>query len=355
MVIALNGTATMFCNLLTDIRIAKGTGYEGIEIIGSKLYRYLDQGFTVKDLLPHLEGLPAVALGYVQDIERQEPRQYAALLEECEKMCALAEALGCPLVQLLTGPIDPSGPYKGLSGLSWPELRRATAKNLVALADIGAKHTLGFYLEPLNWAPLSTLDQALELIDAAERDNIGLLIDFLHMWCSGATPEQIAKLDKRLIAGVHFCDALECPGKRGGPAQPGRAVWTGGGNIPLKEWVDAVRMSRPCETGLKGFHLTSRSPSQEDSTLSLLAPIPVEHMPNCASCRCPRCQPARPAPRSRRRLTCALCLHFLRGRSLGSSLRLRYPYRREGQQQKRDQGVALEIKSHAISPFTGFR
>ena len=73
MIVALNGTATMYCNLLTDIRIAKETGYEGIEIIGSKLYRYLEQGFSVEDLRPHLEGLPPISLGFVHDIERQEP------------------------------------------------------------------------------------------------------------------------------------------------------------------------------------------------------------------------------------------------------------------------------------------
>jgi len=230
----------MYCNLLTDIRIAKETGYEGIEIIGSKLYRYLDQGLSIEELLPLLEDMPPVAMGYVQDIERQEPEEYAALLEECEKMCSLAEKLGCPVVQLLTGPLDPAGPYKGLVGMSWPEIRRLTAKNLTVLADIGAKHNLSLYLEPLNYAPLRTLEQTLELIDAAERDNVGLVIDFWHMWDCGTMPEDIAKLDKELIAGVHFCDSLEPFGERGSADMRGRAVWTGGGRIPLKEWVDAV-------------------------------------------------------------------------------------------------------------------
>lgn len=140
MLMVLNGTATMYCNLLTDIRIAKETGYNGIEIIGSKLYRYLDQGFKVGDLLSRLEGLPPVALGYIQDIERQEPKEYAKLLEETEKMCSLAEKLGCPTVQLLTGPIGPGlNDYKGYMGLvgrPWSEVRDLTAKNLKILAEM---------------------------------------------------------------------------------------------------------------------------------------------------------------------------------------------------------------------------
>ena len=37
MKIILNGTVTMHCNLLTDVKIARETGYDGIEIIGKKL------------------------------------------------------------------------------------------------------------------------------------------------------------------------------------------------------------------------------------------------------------------------------------------------------------------------------
>lgn len=248
MIIALNGTATMHCDLLTDIRIAKETGYDAIEIRGSKLYRYLEQGLTIRSLISHLEGLPPVGLGFIQDIERQDPERYAALLEECERMCSLAESLSCNMVQIVNGPVDPSGPYKGLGQMSWPEIRKLTAKNLAALADIGARHNVYFYLETPTWAPLHTLSQALELIDATERENVGLVIEFWHHWCSGTMPEEIAKLNKEMIGCVHFCDALEHQGERGDPSQSGRAVWTGGGRIPLKEWVDAVRA-----TGFDGW------------------------------------------------------------------------------------------------------
>lgn len=250
MLIALNGTATMYCNLLTDIKIAKETGYEAIEIIGSKLYRYLDQGFKVESLLPHLEGLPPVALGYIQDIERQKPKEYAKLLEETEKMSSLAEKLGCPTVQLLTGPIGPGlGDYKGYMGLTgrpWSEVLKLTAKNLKALAEIGTRYNVGFYLEPLTWAPLHTLKQTVELIDTAGCDNVGLVIDFWHQWTSGTKPEDIVRLDKKIISGVHFCDSMPVTGKT--VMHNLREVWTGGGHIPLKEWVDAVQA-----TGFDGW------------------------------------------------------------------------------------------------------
>jgi sugar phosphate isomerase/epimerase len=244
MLIAHNGTCTMYCNLLTDIRIARETGYDGIEIIGSKLKRYLDQGYTVEDLLPHLRGLQPVSLGYVQDIERQEPDEYQALLRECEEMCGLAQSLGIPQVQILTGPIGPGvgefGGYQGLMGRDWPEVRDLTARNLAVISQIGRQHGVSFYLEMLSWTPVHTLKHGCEVIDCAGADNVGVVIDFWHLWTSGITPDEVARLDKRYIAGVHFCDSLPAPPGSTVVSHDLRHVWTGSGHIPLKEWVDAV-------------------------------------------------------------------------------------------------------------------
>jgi sugar phosphate isomerase/epimerase len=239
--IALQSLVTMYGNLLTDIRIAKETGHAGIEINGPKLKRYLAQGYTLESLLPLLKDLPPVGMCYVQDIERHQPAEYRALLKETESICAIAEKLGCPMVQLLTGPLDPNGAYQGLTGSSSAKIRDVTAKNLKAIGKIGREHKVKFFVESLTWTPLHKLEHVLETIDAAEQDNVGLVIDFWHLWDSGATPEQIAKLDKDLIYCVHFCDSLEKWGERGTYEQRGRDVWTGGGRIPLKEWVDAVR------------------------------------------------------------------------------------------------------------------
>jgi sugar phosphate isomerase/epimerase len=241
MLIALHNLATAHSNLLTSIRIARETGYAGIEIGGGKLKSYLAQGFPLESLRPHFRDVPPVGLSYVQDIERQDPAEYAALLAECEALCSLSEQLGCPMVQLLTGPLDPGGPYRGLAGKPWPEMRRATAKNLRALADIGKAHNVKFYLEALTFTPLNRLDQQLELLEETARDNVGLVLDFYHLWDSGTRPEEIARVNKDLIFCVDFCDSLDPFGEGGDVRQSGRDVWTGGGRIPLKEWVDAVR------------------------------------------------------------------------------------------------------------------
>ena len=52
MLIALHNLAAKHANLLTSIRIARETGYAGIEIGGDKLKRYLDQGFGIDQSAP---------------------------------------------------------------------------------------------------------------------------------------------------------------------------------------------------------------------------------------------------------------------------------------------------------------
>lgn len=241
MLIALHNLATQHSNLITSIRIARETGYAGIEIGGPKLKHYLAQGYSLESLLPLLKDVPPVGLSYVQDIERQESSQYDAMLRECETICALAEKIDCPMVQLLTGPLDPNGPYKGLKGKSWPEMRKLTATNLRALAEIGKAHKVKFYLEALTFTPLNRLSQQIELLEETARDEVGLVLDFYHLWDSGTGPDEIARMNKKSIFCVDFCDSLDDFGGGGDIAQKGRDVWTGGGQIPLKEWVDAVK------------------------------------------------------------------------------------------------------------------
>jgi sugar phosphate isomerase/epimerase len=98
-------------------------------------------------------------------------------------------------------------------------------------------------LEPIAWSPIHSLRQSLELIDATQRDNVGVVIDFWHLWAAGdTTPDEVAALDRSMIYGIHFCD-----GKRHiGPDKEWdekalRSYLPGEGDIPIREWVAAVK------------------------------------------------------------------------------------------------------------------
>ncbi|MDP9483822.1 MAG: sugar phosphate isomerase/epimerase [Chloroflexota bacterium] len=242
-----NSNSTMYLPALMQIRVARETGWDGIFVREEHLRRYFAQGYSVASFREALDGLAPVNLGALADVERWRPDERAAMLREAEALTELAVAVGATNVQLLTGPVAPGGPYSGPAELSPADLRRVSAEALRTVADLGAPYGITYYLEPVAWTPLAPLARAVEVVDAAERDNVGLVLDFWHLWQGRTTPDDVARLDPRVISGVDFADSLG-PSGSPTPDQLSRCVWPGEGEIPLREWVQAVRA-----TGFDGW------------------------------------------------------------------------------------------------------
>jgi sugar phosphate isomerase/epimerase len=236
MIITMHGLSTMHSNIRTDIRIAGEVGYDGLEIVEIKLLRYLDRGFKAEDLVPLFEkySVRPVCINALKSIERVEPAERKALLAEAERLCAAAEVLKCPTIQLV--------PFCGLQGRPWNEVLKLTARNVADIADIGKRHGVRFQLEPIAWCPVHSLSQSLKVIEEAGRDNVGMVIDFWHLWAGEeTTPDEVAALDSSLIYGVHFCDGMRHVKGTEWVEEDLRGFLPGEGNIPIKEWVSAVK------------------------------------------------------------------------------------------------------------------
>jgi hydroxypyruvate isomerase len=74
-------------------------------------------------------------------------------------------------------------------------MRKLTAKNLRALSEIGKAHHVKFYLEGLCFTPVNRLDQQIELLEETACENVGLVLDFYHLWDGGTKPEFGATLN----------------------------------------------------------------------------------------------------------------------------------------------------------------
>ena len=255
--LVLNSTIVQSANLLTEIDVWRTTGFDAMEIHAKKLEHYLQSGFSRSELALALRDVPVAGVGFIIDIERQGPSG-EDLFREADRVFELASLVHASGVQVLTGPVDvqavidyqhgrPAGGYQDLLRLSDAELCAVAAKNLARLADRAAAHGLCLYLEPLSWAPINGLKKPLQLIDAAERGNVKIVVDYWHCMTAGVTPDEVARLDKDLIYGVHVCDSLPFTG--GIPIETAlRDVPTGEGILNLKEWTAAVKA-----TGYEGW------------------------------------------------------------------------------------------------------
>ncbi len=276
MIIAMHTTALMHGTVLNDIEVTKQAGFEAIELQYDKICRYLDAGYSEDSLKDYLEGLKVVGLGSLFDVECQGEK-YDEFMLDADKICRISSKNNIPMVQMLTGPWDHTvvrdfaagkirpdeKRYLGQLGKPEGEAIKATAKNLAAAADVAKQYNVGIYLEPVAWSPVNTLKKALQVIEQADKDNLGFVFDLWHLWASGDTPDDVAKINKNLIKNVHLCDALAIDRSQVPEDDISRDVWTGAGVIPLKEWIDAIKStgyngSYSCELFSSKAHEQSR-------------------------------------------------------------------------------------------------
>lgn len=223
-------------NLLSDIRIAKQAGFGALEMAGTKVWDYLEAGCTpetVKEALAQYD-MRIISINDIAHVERTDDDNIARMLRETETLSAFAREVGCDCIQLV--------PLCALEGRPEEEVIELTAKNIRRICDIGVRYGVRFQLEPVAWSPIHSLRIAKLLIDAVGRDNFGTVIDFWHLWYGAeTTPDDVRALDPSLIYHIHFCD-----GRRNAPGTVCdetvlRGCYAGEGDIPLTEWVQAVK------------------------------------------------------------------------------------------------------------------
>ncbi|MCG8485365.1 MAG: sugar phosphate isomerase/epimerase [Clostridia bacterium] len=245
-------------NLISDIRIAKEAGYEAVEMVGTKIMNFLEAGYTsddAKQLLDHYE-MKMVSIVDIAHVERTEKEEVERLRKEAKIFSKFAEDVGCQHIQLV--------PLCAHEGKSWQEVKRLTASSVNQILDIGKPHGIQFQLEPVAWSPIHSLSQSLDFIDYTGRDNLGMVIDFWHLWYGNETkPEEVAELDKNMICNIHFCDGNRNSKGTICDEEILRGVYAGEGAICMQEWIDAVKA-----TGYDGYwsyELVSRKHWEADT------------------------------------------------------------------------------------------
>lgn len=242
---ALHGMCSLHSNILSDVRLAKETGYQGLEIHTEKLWRYINAGLTASQLRLKMEefGIEPTAIDIIGAIEVTDKERKAKLFSDTEILCRFASEVGAPTIQL--------NAFEGLNGLSKQQNIELTAQNIRQIADIGKNFGIRFQYEGAAWTPIAKLEDYYRLHDAVGRDNFGFVLDTWHLWaCRGASLEQVAAIDPSLIYNVHISDGARPAESEAWPDERElRGHIVGQGEIPLKEWVDAIR-----QTGYEGFY-----------------------------------------------------------------------------------------------------
>ncbi|MFS2223728.1 sugar phosphate isomerase/epimerase family protein [Pantoea sp. B65] len=236
MIKALHGISTHYCNVVTEARIAAETGYDGLEFLHYKLLRYLANGGSTNALKKVVSGygLQTACLNALIDIERHQSVEKQTMLSEALQLTQIAAELECPTIQILA--------QHGIDHLPEAQILDIMTENISTIADIGQQYGVRYQIEVIAHTKFNTMEQALEVIRRIGKPNVGLVIDFWHLYATGKTrPEDVAALDPALIFGVHFCDGRKPVADEKWQETVLRAYMPGEGNIDIQAWTDAVK------------------------------------------------------------------------------------------------------------------
>ena len=75
------------------------------------------------------------------------------------------------------------------------------------LCDLAARYGLSANLEPMPWVEVSNLAKAMRIVDGAARANGGLLVDAIHFFRAGDSPQALAKVPRKFLRYMQLCDA----------------------------------------------------------------------------------------------------------------------------------------------------
>ncbi|HCZ07191.1 MAG TPA: sugar phosphate isomerase/epimerase [Thermotogae bacterium] len=235
-------------DLLSGVRMAKEIGYDAVEI-AIRDPRSVDVE-EIKGLLDDL-GMKAIAVGTGQALLVEklnmidpDPEVRRKTVERLKLHTDFASAFGAFLI---------IGFIRGLRrGRSKEEVEELFVSTCREIADYAAQKDVRVVIEPLNRYEIdfiNTVDEALQLINAVDRANVGLLADTFHMNIEEpCISESIKKAGEKLFH-FHVADS-----NRWAP---------GSGHLNFRETFEALK-----DIGYSGYISVECMPLPENPRVS---------------------------------------------------------------------------------------
>ena len=236
----LNTSTIRECGLGLEQEIEKvaKAGYAGIEIWVSEIEEYLAGGGTLETLSgmlsDHSLSVPNLIAFFSWAHPDIDARTEA--LDEARRIFEIAARLACPLVAAL-----PAG-ITDRDDIGLADLAKCYAELFDVAAEFGVRPILEFWGHS---TPLKTLDEAISVIEIADRPGGCLLVDVFHMAKGGSTIELLDSLRPGRVGLVHVNDYPRSDDVR--QLTDEDRIYPGDGVAPILRIYDML-----AQTGYKG-------------------------------------------------------------------------------------------------------
>ncbi|MGC8934679.1 MAG: sugar phosphate isomerase/epimerase family protein [Thermoproteota archaeon] len=215
----LNGATTMPYSLESDVKTAAKTGFQGVEIWKSKLDQFLQDKSVenLRDLLMQ-HSIDAVAIcafsGYVLCSEEEFKKK----VEETKKYLEIASYIGCKNIVVCA---------EGFESKIREKIVEAHASRLNKLAKVSEAYNVKVAME---W--FWNLKDAIEVVERASNDYLGLVVDTFHWYRGDGNLGNIDLIPTDKLFLVHINDCEDLPRER---LSDKNRLYCGLGAIPLTE------------------------------------------------------------------------------------------------------------------------
>lgn len=88
----------------------------------------------------------------------------------------------------------------------WSKDKAYYYEEFAKLCDLAAKYSLRVNLEFVTFAGVTSLDEAIDVLDKVERPNAYLMVDTLHAHRSRVSVDDIARVEPSSFGFIHLCD-----------------------------------------------------------------------------------------------------------------------------------------------------
>jgi 2-keto-myo-inositol isomerase len=217
-------TWTLDTTPLPDVlRIARDAGYNGVELRHADFMRCRKAGMSEEAVVKMVAdaNIKVAVIGTESGVLFESGDELKRLLGSLRYVSEKAVALGCDVIMVSPGQNAPGG----------IELSK---KNLKTCAEITAEYGLKLALEFNSRHPLiNTLAAGMDVINAVNMKNCGLLLDTYHLHCSGGNGASFRDIPVEQIITFQFSDAP--PGPPSNTRMPVDRLPPGKGAAPFVE------------------------------------------------------------------------------------------------------------------------
>ncbi len=238
MLLGLNGATIMHTPWDSELDLAARAGFAATEARHVKVRDFL-ASHSLSDACAMLDAAGLVRGPLNALLDGVFGRGPADVDAECAWLCKLASEFNMPGIVVTPGPRP--------SHASWADVRQAAVLAFQRLGRIGEEHGVDIGVEfiGLAGATMTTLEQAYEVVQAVDAENVRLVLDLFSLFSGGSSVDAIGNIEPSRMLVVHVAD---CPDPKQGPIGRFDRLQPGDGVAPLRKMLQTVRA-----TGYEGL------------------------------------------------------------------------------------------------------